>query len=134
MKNLIFLFIALSIFVFGCKKKSETKTTNYDFEINTSKSIGASTLALKSISDNRCPINADCVSAGSATAHFKLTGNNVDQEITLCNGGECGTLESVANIKINGINYSLKLIDITPYPQPQKSNITKTVKVELTRA
>ncbi|MGQ7857274.1 hypothetical protein ACUN24_23790 [Pedobacter sp. WC2501] len=132
MKNLIFLFIALSIFVFGCKKKSETKTTNYDFEINTSKSIGASTLALKSISDNRCPINADCISGGSATAHFKLTANNIDQEIILCKG-ECGTVGSVANIKINGINYSLKLIEITPYPQFQKSNSTKTVKVELTR-
>jgi len=134
MKNLIFLFIALSIFFFGCKKKSETKTTNYDFEINTSKSIGASTLVLKSISDSRCPINVDCISAGGARAYFKLTGNNVDQEIILCKGGECGTLESVTNIKINGINYSIKLIDITPYPQLQKSNITKTVKVELTKA
>ena len=133
MKKIIFFFITLSMFVFGCEKKSETKTTNYEFEINTSKSIGASTLVLKSISDSRCPINADCVGAGSATAHFKLTGNNVDQEITLCNGGECGTLESVATVKINGIDYSLKLIDITPYPQLQKSNITKTVKVELTR-
>ncbi|QDW25954.1 hypothetical protein FFJ24_014450 [Pedobacter sp. KBS0701] len=134
MKNLMFLFIALSIFVFGCKKKSETKITNYNFEINTSKSIGASTLVLKSISDSRCPINVDCISAGSATVHFKLTGNNVDQEIILCKGGECGPLESVTNIKINGINYSLKLIDITPYPEFQKTNITKTVKVELTRA
>jgi hypothetical protein len=133
MKNLIFFFIVLSIFVFGCEKKSETKTTNYDFEINTSKSIGASTLVLKSINDSRCPINADCISAGGATAHFKLTGNNIDQEIILCKG-ECGTLESVTNIKINGIDYSLKLIDITPYPQLQKSDHTQTVKVELTRA
>ena len=133
MKNIIFFFIVLSMFVFGCKKKPEPKMTNYEFEINTSKSIGASTLALKSISDSRCPINVDCISGGSITAHFKLTANNIDQEIILCKG-ECGTLESAANIKINGINYSLKLIDITPYPQLQKSNITKTVKVELTRA
>lgn len=132
MKNLIFFFIVLSIFVLGCEKKSETKTTNYDFEINTSKSIGASTLVLKSINDSRCPINADCISAGGATAYFKLTANEIDQEIILCKG-DCGTLESVANIKINGIDYSLKLIDITPYPQLQKSNITQTVKVELTR-
>lgn len=133
MKNLIFFFIVLSIFVFGCEKKSETKTTPYDFEVNTSKSIGASTLVLKSISDSRCPINADCISAGGATAYFKLTKNNIDQEIILCKG-ECGTLESVTNIKINGIDYSLKLIDITPYPQLQKSDRTQTVKVELTRA
>ncbi|NII83909.1 MULTISPECIES: hypothetical protein [unclassified Pedobacter] len=133
MKNLIFFFITLSTFVFGCKKNSETKTTNYEFEINTSKSIGASTLVLKSISDNRCPVNADCISAGGATVYFKLTGNNVDQEITLCKG-VCGALESVKNLKINGINYSLKLIDITPYPQLQKSAITQTVKVELTKA
>ncbi|WP_426325205.1 hypothetical protein [Pedobacter sp. R-06] len=132
MKNLIFFFIALSIFVLGCEKKSETKTTNYDFEINTSKSIGASTLVLKSISDSRCPINADCISAGGATAYFKLTGNNIDQEIILCKG-ECGTLGSVTNIKINGIDYSLKLIDITPYPQLQKTIVTHSVKVELTR-
>jgi len=133
MKNLIFFFIVLSSFVFGCEKKSETKTTNYEFEINTSKSIGASTLILKSISDSRCPINADCIGAGGATAYFKLTGNNINQEIVLCKG-DCGTLASVANIKINGIDYSLKLIDITPYPQLQKSDRTQTVKIELTRA
>ena len=133
MKNLIFFFIVLSSFVFGCEKKSETKTTNYEFEINTSKSIGASTLVLKSISDSRCPINADCIGAGSAKAFFKLTSNNIDQEIILCKG-DCGTLAGVANLKINGIDYSLKLIDITPYPQLQKSDNTQTVKVELTRA
>lgn len=133
MKNLIFFFIVLSSFVFGCKKKSETKTTNYEFEINTSKSIGASTLVLKSISDSRCPINAQCIWAGYTKAYFKLTGNNIDQEIILCKG-ECGTLESVANIKINGIDYSLKLVDITPYPQLQKTIVKQTVKVELTRA
>lgn len=120
------------MFVFGCEKKSETKTTNYDFEINTSKSIGASTLVLKSISDSRCPINAQCIWAGYAKAYFKLTGTNIDQEIILCKG-ECGTLESVANIKINGIDYLLKLVDITPYPQLQKTIIKQTVKVELTR-
>ncbi|TCD21826.1 hypothetical protein EZ456_18860 [Pedobacter psychrodurus] len=133
MKNLMFFFIVLSMFAAGCKKTPETKTTNYEFEINTSKSIGASTLVLKTINDSRCPINADCIGAGGAKAYFKLTANKIDQEIILCKG-DCSTLESVANIKINGIDYSLKLIDITPYPQLQKSNITQTVKVELTRA
>ncbi len=132
MKKLIPSFLILVMFTFGCEKKSETKTTNYEFEINTSKSIGASTLVLKTISDSRCPINADCISAGGAKAYFKLTGNNTDQEIILCKG-DCGTLASVANIKINGVDYSLKLIDITPYPQLQKSSVTQTVKVELTR-
>ncbi|ARS40779.1 hypothetical protein CA265_14375 [Sphingobacteriaceae bacterium GW460-11-11-14-LB5] len=133
MKKLIPSFLILVMFAFGCEKKSETKTTNYEFEINTSKSIGASTLVLQTISDSRCPINADCISAGGAKAYFKLTGNNTDQEIILCKG-DCGTLASVANIKINGVDYSLKLIDITPYPQLQKSSVTQTVKVELTRA
>nr|WP_276901361.1 hypothetical protein [Pedobacter kyonggii] len=133
MKNLIFFFIVISTFTTGCKKTAETKTTSYDFEINTSKSIGSSTLVLKSINDSRCPINADCIGPGGAKAYFKLTADNIDQEIILCKG-DCGTLESVANLKINGIDYSLKLIDITPYPQLQKSDITQTVKVELTRA
>ncbi|MBO9675082.1 MAG: hypothetical protein J7577_16665 [Sphingobacteriaceae bacterium] len=133
MKKLIFFFIVSSVFAFGCEKKSETATTNYDFKINTSKSIGTSTLLLKSISDSRCPINAECISEGGVQAHFRLTANNIDQEIILCKG-VCGTLESSTNIKIDGINYSIKLIDVTPYPQLQKSDITQTVKIELTRA
>ncbi|MFD2583768.1 hypothetical protein ACFSR6_14810 [Pedobacter vanadiisoli] len=132
MKNLISFFIVLSVFAFGCEKTSESITTNYDFKINTSKSIGTSTLLLKSINDSRCPINADCISAGGVRAHFKLTADNIDQEITLCKG-VCGTLESAAKVKINGITYSMKLIDVTPYPQLQKGDITQTVKIELTR-
>lgn len=66
MKKLIPSFLILVMFAFGCEKKSETKTTNYEFEINTSKSIGASTLVLQTISDSRCPINADCIKIGRA--------------------------------------------------------------------
>ncbi|GGG99601.1 hypothetical protein [Pedobacter zeae] len=129
MKNLISFFILLA--VSGCKKTPETPA-NYDFKINTSRSIGTSTLVLKSIRDSRCPINADCISAGGVQAFFKLTTDNTDREITLCKG-VCGPLESSTTIKIDGINYSLKLINVTPYPQLQKSDNTQTVKVELTR-
>ena len=128
------LFIALVILAFGCKKKSQDYTADYEFTTNASQRIGTSTLVLTNVTDNRCPINANCVGGNlAAKVAFKVTTNNTVQDITLCRG-ECGALGDAATIVINGTNYSLKLIEVTPYPNFETQTVTKTVKVQLTRS
>lgn len=127
------LFVALIILAFGCKKKSENYNGDYEFTINAAKTIGASTLVLTNVTDNRCPITANCVGGNlAAKVAFKVTANNAVRDITLCRG-ECGSLGDAATIMINGTNYNLKLIEVTPYPDFQ-TQVTKTVKIQLTRS
>lgn len=132
MKKLFILYTVLSLCAMGCKKKMESNTVDYEFTVNTSKYIGTSTLKLTTISDSRCPINANCIRMGEAKAYFSITSNNTVQDITLCQG-ECGALGNTADVTINGARYSLKLIDVLPYPQGLQKENTKTAKVQLTK-
>ncbi|KQM77257.1 hypothetical protein ASE74_18615 [Pedobacter sp. Leaf216] len=128
MKNLILSIIILSALAFGCKKKTEGTTTGYSFEINTSKQIDEANLILTKINDSRCTSSAFCIGPSSTQTYFKLKSGNTEQEIILCKG-DCGTIGATAKLKINGVNYVIKLIEVSF----REENTAQTVKVELTR-
>lgn len=84
----------------------------------------------KNVNDSRCPINANCISAGNVTTTFVI---NDKEELMLCLG-QCSadTFQQVdsAVFRVNGGKYYLKLTDVSPYPVlPDEKRKTATISV-----
>lgn len=68
-------------------------------------------LCLDSVNDSRCPMNADCIWAGTAIAKFTFTKNGQANPVTLA-------IPAFASYpqQITVAGYTIKLINVFPYP------------------
>jgi hypothetical protein len=124
-------------FAAGCDKE-EANNPNLEgkhiIANNSSKSVDQGeqkvTIAVSNINDSRCPLNVQCVQAGSATANIKFTDNTPQEKsVDLCIG-DCKTISSIQSVEINGTLYNVKLIEVNPRPGAKNSN-SKTQKVTI---
>ena len=82
--------------------------------INDSKELSISMI---SVNDSRCPINANCVTAGNAIVKLRLSDNSGSEVFTELCLGQCETSGSdTKQIILNNISYSLSLRKVEPYP------------------
>ena len=81
---------------------------------------------LKEVTDSRCPINASCVSAGSAKLTFAISDAanqaNVNVEFE-------GAKKSVEVFKLGGVEYVLTVSEVLPYPELPKSPKLEDYKI-----
>jgi hypothetical protein len=124
MKKLTGIVFLLSI-LFACtksvnenilSKSSEWQEKTLTIDLNKCGNINFGpdqlTLCLDSVSDFRCPINANCIWGGTAIARFTFTKNGQQYPVVLA-------IPPFASYQqeIKVANYTLKLINVSPYPE-----------------
>jgi hypothetical protein len=81
---------------------------------------------LKEVNDSRCPINANCVSMGSAKLVFSISDAsnqvNVDFEFK-------GDSKNEQVFKLGGTAYVLRVTEVLPYPELPKSTKLEDYKI-----
>ncbi len=115
MKYIFILCISILVFV-GCKKESITNT--YSINLGSCKNdIVSNSNNIKIcydslLYDSRCPVNADCITNGTAAVKLTYTNNTTTVHFKL---GNKNNFDGIANdTTINGTN--IKLISVNPYP------------------
>jgi hypothetical protein len=124
-----FLVFALffSFFITSCSKDSMNGTGVAYFDILFELSAGKTviftkdskelTTSLISVNDSRCPINANCISAGNALVKLRLSDNSGSEVFTELCLGQCETLGSdTKQVILSNINYLIILKKVEPYP------------------
>ena len=122
-----FLLGVLCFAAIACDKKEDAAPqTRLETTIVSSGSKSALKLAgenlkiqLLAANDSRCPINADCVTAGAADLKFNVSdgANNVDVSVLFSSAVKgSGSTE----FKLAGENYLISVSEVLPYPEIQK--------------
>jgi len=120
---IIFFFLSIA----ACSKDSMNGTgvAYFDilFELSPGKSVIFTkdskelTTSLISVNDSRCPINANCISAGNAIVKLRLSDNSGSEIFTELCLGQCETLGSdTKQFILSNFNYSITLKKVEPYP------------------
>ncbi|MEE1943548.1 hypothetical protein VRU48_00415 [Pedobacter sp. KR3-3] len=94
------------------------------------------TVALTTVQDSRCPINADCVSAGYGMVTLKIKDLSIGSEKNLnlyIGGAVPNGQKDLAPITLNGTNYIIQLKDISPFPQLNMPQIPSSARLSLTK-
>lgn len=130
-KNILLGIVAiltLLLFFQACEK-----TSNVDFSgkyvikigetINVPQSSNLALLTFQEYTDSRCPANVNCVWEGVAQGKFKLKLDQNEQLVELCIGG-CNVIAKPTNqeFSVNGVTYSVNLLELRPYPGSGKAN------------
>ena len=139
-KNILIGFVViltLLLFFQACEK-----TNAIDFSgkyvikvgetISVPQNTKLATLIFQEYSDSRCPANVNCIWEGVAQAKFKLKTTQNEQNIELCLGG-CDVITKPTNqeFNVNGVIYTVKLIEITPYPGTSQANEKAEATIEM---
>ncbi|WP_215242078.1 hypothetical protein [Dyadobacter helix] len=124
-----FIVFALACFSFiACEKKEDTATPEIklqttDITYAKESSVRASGQDLKvellSVEDSRCPINAECIQAGSAFVKFSVSdgSNETDVAITF-KGDDKGASQS---FRLGSDTYELTVSQVLPFPVTSKT-------------
>lgn len=132
----------LLIMAIACKKDETTDLSgqftvsqSQTYELKQNNNVVA-TIALTAVEDSRCPINANCVTAGygKATLHIKDLSIGSEKTIELYIGGAVPKdQKDLAPITLNGTNYIIQLKNISPFPQVNMPKTTSTAQLALTK-
>ncbi|RZJ81543.1 MAG: hypothetical protein EOO47_03860 [Flavobacterium sp.] len=141
--KLILSFIAavltVMVFVQACKKENSNNLSG-TYEIGLKETIkipanGSSISAtLTNVNDSRCPINANCVTAGYVFINLKITNKNSEQNFELCSENCLDKVLRPNSIVLDGITYEIKLLDVTPFPDISSTvNTNKKAAIVITK-
>ena len=141
-KNL-YGFLLVGLLAVGCEKENKVAptpaedaqavTVKVDQLARVKQNI---TLNVDSISDSRCPYNANCVWYGNAQVKFTLKSETQSQSGELCIG-QCGTQlknRAVMTVQLGAESYEVTLSDVQPFPgtkpdgTPKEAVITVNLK------
>ncbi|TKC10899.1 hypothetical protein FA048_12075 [Pedobacter polaris] len=132
--KLILSFIAfiltILVFVQACKKgNSSDLSGTYEVSLDQTKQMPengtSATLTLINVDDTRCPINANCVSAGYVLIKVKFRDKNGEQTIEICANDCLDKVLRKNTIVLNGVSYTLKLMEVSPFPDTSRPASTK---------
>ncbi len=77
-------------------------------------------VALLSVNDSRCPINAICITAGTALLKFKVSdkNNEIDVMVSFSNVKEAS---NQVDFKLNGTVYRMTVTELLPFTDTSKT-------------
>ncbi len=84
-----------------------------------------------SIADSRCPTGVNCIQAGKAKVVFKLTKDGKDEMLNLESKGLCEAEDGSCGSEGTANDYTIKLINVFPYPAEPKADDAKPVYAKL---
>ena len=141
--KLILSFIAflltILVFVQACKKEnSKDFSGTYQISLNQTVKIpsngSATAVTLTNVNDSRCPINANCVTAGYVFINLNFSDKNGEQSISLCSANCLDKVYRPNSIVLNGVTYEVKLDDVTPFPDlPNPTSANKKATIVITK-
>ena len=128
----------LLLSLLACSKDSINGTGEAYFDIPFELRIGRTviftkdskelTISMISVIDSRCPINANCITAGNATVKLRLSDNFGSEIFTEFCLGHCETSGSdTKQITLSNINYSITMKKVEPYPKINDSQEKKVL-------
>ncbi|OJV12880.1 MAG: hypothetical protein BGO21_03865 [Dyadobacter sp. 50-39] len=127
-KTILLAFICIA--TFSCDKKENAApqpdltpiSLTYQKAATVRTSGSDLKVELKEVNDSRCPINADCISAGSAKLVFAVSdaSNQVNVNFEFKGGSKNDQV-----FKLGGTDYVITVSEVLPYPQ-----ISVTPKLE----
>ncbi|MBE9462409.1 hypothetical protein ACFP1I_10780 [Dyadobacter subterraneus] len=135
MKKIIIL-IVLWFASLSCHNKNEEphpqeSSTSASYRKLTSVTVSGALLAVTvlEVNDSRCPINADCISAGTVKVKFNISdeANSTEALIELINDDK-----TVQSFKLGDQSYYIKIHEVSPYPEIFKTINLEDYKVSLT--
>lgn len=94
------------------------------------------TVALTAVQDSRCPLYADCISAGYGMVTLKIKDLSIGSEknLSLYIGGAVPKdQKDLAPITLNGTNYIIQLKNISPFPQVNTPHTPAIALLALTK-
>jgi hypothetical protein len=139
------LFFSSFIFLFftvidKCERENQDQNQNdvslgetIDLTLKESVKIGSENLEIEfvSISDSRCPLGVNCIQAGKAMVAFKLTKDEKAETLNLESKGLCQAEDGSCGSEGKAHGYTVKLINVLPYPTEPKTDGTKAVFAKL---
>ncbi|RZK52619.1 MAG: hypothetical protein EOO87_14810 [Pedobacter sp.] len=134
----VVLMLSILTFVQACKKTSfGTVEGSYNLHANETINLpknSANTLAVSDFADSRCPIDVQCVWAGTATLKIAITANGNTQNLELCKGG-CNVTKqaTIQEFTLNDVAYTIELADMKPYPSTAKTTIKQVAEIVIKR-
>jgi hypothetical protein len=125
------LFALILVAAMACDKKEdanpqpELNSISVPYRQMTSIPTSGSDLKveLKEVNDSRCPINADCISAGSAKLTLTVSDASNQVDVSMDFKGE--PKSNTQAFTLSGVNYVLSVSEVLPYPE-----IFKTPRLE----
>lgn len=132
--KLILTFIAfiltILVVVQACKKDKQADISGtYQIELLETISIlkngTAITAQLASVEDSRCPINANCVTSGYIIIKLNFIDSQGEQSFEICSENCLDKVARPKSIRLNGVSYSIKIQDLTPFPDFSKPTTVK---------
>ncbi len=153
MKSVISAFFALSIALLcGCLACSSAKSDSALYPatadvvvgdratlvVNQSAQLASGVVVrVDSIFDNRCPINAQCITAGQASAKL-LVSKGSDQTVARLIVGRPNIVgrgiiyQDSTGARLGGQTYKIILRDVVPFPTLEPTGQTKRAVVQVT--
>ncbi|WP_304232281.1 hypothetical protein [Jiulongibacter sediminis] len=131
------LLIVTATFSMACSKTNLAPSQS--FKVNESENLSFNydskngSIDITEIQESRCPANANCIRAGEAIVTFNLKlGDKKLTDQKLC--VQCESpfeIPEEMSFEVDNISYTLKLLDVTPFPTLDNSNETKQAEFEL---
>lgn len=125
--RILLLLFTVSILLSSCAETEDCTgfKLNQEFEIALNKTVRNCSenvsFTLLDIQDSRCPIAATCVWEGMIVLKGTFVINGASREIQLSNNPEVSSFPS----QFSTSEYSIKLVDVVPFPNIDKVYDTK---------
>ena len=88
-------------------------------------------IKFESNSDSRCPLNVNCIQAGKAKIVLKITKDGNAQTLNLESKGLCQAEDGSCGSEGAAHGYTVKLINVYPYPTEPKTNEAGAVYIKM---
>lgn len=108
----------IGITLFGaCKSSNTTPASQVSLKLNQSARVGADLIvAIDSLTDSRCPTNAQCIWAGEAVVALSLSKANETQMRRLSLPTSARNRTDSTTVQFGNQSYTVLLQAVTPYP------------------
>lgn len=135
-KSIIITFLWIACIACDPKKDDtpevQDQTVNVSYRTSTSVSIPGQALIVNvlEVNDSRCPINANCVQAGSADLQLSISDgtNKAAVDVSFQKDNKASGHQT---FKLGGQTYSLVVHDVSPYPETTTKPKPEEYKVNL---
>lgn len=125
------LLLATQSYIAPEESKSASFNTAFELKLDEKvflpKSKKELSVSLVTISDNRCPENVQCITAGKAIAEIKLTNKQGSEAITKLVLEQSATASDAIAVTLDGKNYTVVLSEVNKlYANKVKVVISKS--------
>jgi len=105
----------------------------FDLPINESVTIKSENLKITfaNIADSRCPTGVNCIQAGKAKVTLQLTKDEKEESLELESKGLCESDDGSCGSGGSAHGYTVKLINVYPYPSEPKGGEEQTTYAKL---